>query len=167
MGAAEEASASVLEEKKFSFGKLIWFAAWVVIFVAIVYRYRTVLSGYFHSWRKAYSESERKYFARIRAAAQQGDSQAIMRTTMPWLDRISSEKIPARLDLFLASYSDSSDQEIYRKFTSEYYGGAGPGDLKKLYTLLARARAAWFKEKSRKQKAESVLPEIRLSGGEE
>ena len=126
MGAAEEASASVLEEKKFSFGKLIWFAAWVVIFVAVVYRYRTVLSGYFHSLRKAYRESERKYFAKVRTAAQQGDSQAMMRATMQWLDRISSEKIPARLDLFLASYSDSSDQEIYRKFTSEYYGGAGP-----------------------------------------
>ena len=91
----------------------------------------------------------------------------MMRATMQWLDRISSEKIPARLDLFLASYSDSSDQEIYRKFTSEYYGGAGPGDLKKLYTLIAWARSECLKEKSMKQKAESVLHEIRLSGGEE
>ncbi len=165
--AAEEASGSVLEEKKFSFTKLIWYVAWVVIFVAVVYRYRTVLSGYFQGWRKAYRESERKYFAKVRTAAQQGDSQAMMRATMQWLDRISSEKIPARLDLFLASYSDSSDQDIYRKFTSEYYGDAGPEDLKKLYTLLARARTAWLKEKRRKQKAESVLPEVGLSGGEE
>ena len=167
MGAAEEASGSVLEEKKFSFTKLIWYVAWVVIFVAVVYRYRTVLSGYFNSWRKAYRESERKYFAKVRTAAQQGDSQAMMRATMQWLDRIGSEKIPARLDLCLATYSDSSDQDIYRKFTSDYYGGAGPGDLKKIYAILARARTAWFREKRRKQKAESVLPEIGLSGGEE
>ena len=163
----ERSEAPVRETQQYSHRAWITLMILAVIIITALYRFREPLRGYVHFRQRAYRESENKYFKNIRAAAQEGNAQKMMRATMQWLDRINTSGMPARLDQFLSNYSDTSDQEIYRKFTSEYYGDAGPGDLQKVYGVLARARAAWLKVKRRKLHAESVLPEVGLSGGKE
>ena len=163
----EQSEATARETQQYSHRAWIALMILAVVIAACVYHYRDPLREYVHSWQRAYRESERKYFKNIRAAAQEENAQMMMRATMQWLDRINTSGMPARLDQFLSNYSGTSDQEIYRKFTSEYYGDAGPGDLQKVYGVLARARAAWLKVKRRKLHAESILPEVGLPGGKE
>ena len=163
-GAVTDQSGGVLEEKGgFSFRSLLWVLGLVVLLVIAFYRYRADFMGLIHSWQRALRESETTYFRKVKLAAQQGNGDLMMRTTLQWLDRLGTEDEPARLDLFLNRYSDASGRKLYAELIDIGHCAADTQQLLKFYNVLATARSRWRTERKVRKKAEQLLPQVGLS----
>ena len=162
-GTAERSAGSVQNTEEFSFKSLLWVLALIIISAVAVYRYRTTVVSRVTAWQRAYYESEKNYFKKIKSAAQRGDYEAVMSATMQWLDRLATEQEPARLDRFLSRYSDASGRMVYDELVSRNYGEAESPQLLRFFDVLATARSRWRRERRIKKKTEQLLPQVGLS----
>ena len=162
-GTAELSAGSVQNAKEFSFKSLLWVLALVIISAVSIYRYRATVVSRVNAWQRTYYESEKIYFRKIKPAAQRGDSDAVMRTTMQWLDRLGTQYEPARLDRFLSQYSDASGRMVYDELVSRNYGEEESRQLLRFFDVLATARSRWRREGRIKKKIEQLLPQVGLS----
>jgi len=104
------------------------------------------------AWRNVRSEAEVAYFQRIRYAAKSDDSDAVLRETMRWLDRINDNSKPARLDLFLRKYGDARSQESILD-----QGNAG---TRAFLGSLAAARKRWRRAQRVVEHSRDLLPNL-------
>ena len=163
VSAAGPPSSSVAKVNEFSLRSLLWVIGLLTLAVVIAYRYRVPLLNRVRDWQRAYHESEKNYFRKIKAAVQQGDTQKLMCTIMQWLDRLDTEPEPARLDRFLNRYSDAAGWKVYDDFVSTSYAELDKQHCQNLYDVLAAARSRWQKEKRVRKKIEILLPQVGLS----
>lgn len=135
----------------------------VCIIGAVLYRLRKLILSLFLQWRNRIHESELLYFKAISKAVHDNETKAVLRTTMQWLDRISTGPQPARLDIFLQRYGEESAQLAATRLMEPLSEHESAAILDTLHKGLIQARRQWKKAQRRSKKAEKLLPEIGLN----
>jgi hypothetical protein len=147
-GQVAESGAEAVSYKRFS-----WLVLLAVVIVAV--SFGRGLTGHWAAWRRSRKENEATFFRQVRRSARSGDSKAVLRDTMRWLDRINESARPARLDQFLRKYGDSQSQVSTLDLDK-------PG-IAAFLAELAAARKRWQATNQSEQRAVELLPD--LNGG--
>jgi hypothetical protein len=150
-GMAEELTTAVAEQPQDK--RVLWLslAAIALVVLSLLALGGRIGTGW-KAWRKARSEAEAAYFRRIRHSAQSGDSAAVLRDTMRWLDRINESSLPARLDLFLRQYGDPG--------ASETFIGESESGIRSFLRHLDTARNRWRRAQKDDGRTRDLLPNL-------
>ncbi|MFW2365003.1 MAG: hypothetical protein ACN4GW_01190 [Desulforhopalus sp.] len=117
----------------------------------------------FADWNKIRSASESRYFEKVEKAAGTNDVKICLQATMQWLDQISTNRLPARIDLFLHQYGDDGAEDALNEMLKAHGANNAASQTTQFIKVLVKARARWRKAMRRKKNAELLLPEIGLS----
>lgn len=139
----------------------------ILLLLGLIFSFRQQITKFFRLQRAAWKESEPYYFRRIAKAVTARSPEAVIRTTIQWLDRISVTSQPARLDQFLERYGDNDLRRDGQRLMSLKPNTTSGQELKQFHKGLLKARARWQKESRRQKKANQILPEISIRGREQ
>ncbi len=137
---------------------LVFFLIILTLFLSLRSRLKTTFSA----WKQTRRESESYYFKEVSKAAGKNDAQILLQASMRWLDQISTDNLPARMDLFLRKYGDDGAEVAFNELLTAYGSSNAATLTANFFKALANARTKWRKMKRRKKKAELVLPQIML-----
>lgn len=144
--------------------RYLWgFAGLFVLTLLFSLLWRFVISSRYEVWKEKAAHSEKSYFTQVKNASRSGDPLALMNAAMQWLDRISNEEHPSRLDQFAARYGSPDAVENISEFGTLAHSDDPSRHRTSFYETLATLRANWLAaEKQRRtvQNAEQILPPI-------
>lgn len=132
------------------------------VVAAFLFSLRTRMKNSFTNWRKRRNESESKYFKEVAKATGKNDVNLLLMASMRWLDRISTDNLPARMDLFLHQYGEDGAEELFYEILKLDSGQTTPKQISQFYRVLAKSRKNWKKICHQKKKAEHLLPKMML-----
>ena len=139
----------------------LWSALFVLaVLVTLVLRFGRRLLQYWATWRRSRSESEPAYFRKVMRSSRTGDSQAFLRDTMRWLDRINDSSSPARLDEFLQNYGDLQTQEAANRLMIALTKQQEKSTARKLASGLKASRIHWQRSLRVKRQSAKLLPNL-------
>lgn len=139
-------------------GSLVFCCIILILFLSLRSRLKTT----FVAWKQTRRESESHYFKEVSKAARKNDTKTLLQASMRWLDQISTDTYPARMDLFLGRYGDDGADQMYHEMLMADSSQAVSSQTSQFYRTLAKARKNWQKIRRQKSKAEQLLPEIML-----
>ena len=156
---------SVVNPERWSGSTFLVIAAAVILIGAVImYLFKSRILRYFQVRKRKRAETEKNYFKKVRTAAHNCDTKTMLNATMRWLDRVSTETLPARLDLFLERYGDPGSEKIVAALWDQSSSGQDNENVRNLFDALTKARSKWLEAQRRRKKAEGQLPEVALSG---
>lgn len=128
-----------------------------------------VLAGLFHKhirlrwhiWQRERNVSEKFFFRRFVKAARSGTPADTMNALMHWLDRIHKSDKAARLDQFLAAYSDSKVvKESERLLQAIESKTQVHWDSRLLIKGITKSRKKWLAQQRKSTTAHQRLPRL-------
>lgn len=144
--------------------RYLWgFAGLFVLTLFFSFLWKYVIRAWYQVWMDKTAQSEKNYFTRVKNASRSVDPLDLMNAAMQWLDRISVERHPPRLDQFAARYGSDDDVEYINAFAA-LAGSQDPSiQMESFYETLVKLRSNWLtaeKRQRRIQNAEQILPQI-------
>lgn len=133
----------------------------VLLILAITYAFfRCHLHNTWKTWKKQNSKSEVHYFKQVRLATDSGDNCLLLRETMRWLDRITPDSHPARMDAFASQYGSDKLLKLATTLSTQCRKKMDNAHARAFYVELVQARTQWLNSAGKKHSAYSVLPEL-------
>lgn len=136
----------------------------VLIVSALLIYSLPVLRRFIHHKKMGWKTSEKYLFRQIAQASRLNSPRLILNATMRWLDTISNETVPARLDLFLEQYGEIESKAIITRFTDPSGPDTDARKVTLLYEELIKARSRWLRSQKRRHTEDQVLPPVGFLG---
>jgi len=139
----------------------LWLALFTLtVLVTLVLRFGHRMLQHWAQWQRSRNESEPACFRKVMRSSKSGDSQAFLRETMRWLDRINDSSSPARLDEFVQKHGNSQTQEAANHLLRTLTKEPDKPTVRHLANGLKAARVRWQRSLRVKRQSAKLLPEL-------
>jgi len=158
----EAATAAAVSGQKRSTAAYFKYGGAALLLLAFFFLLRLPVKRSYQRWAERRRASEKHLFKAVTKNAADHDDIAFLNALMHWLDTITEDNRPARLDLFLSRYGSDDAQKACAELTTAAGTPESGAKIEAFLVALKQARSNFLTVQKKKQRAEQLLPPVGL-----